>query len=204
MKHGTKKIVALLIISIDARLNRNGLCTVQCEPSEFNEKGIFQMTDKYLDNLAYKAGAINGDILQNAVAGSLDENYLNIEFMYVEEGQLIGNDAEGNPILSKDGNDKFTVTHWRTEQFESIELGEDANQYAKDLNKQLDLEDARASRNAKREEKTKRTAPRVKTNVPKLDDGKGDNDKEGDDDDEEEGAEELFSAPKTEAKPKKK
>jgi len=200
MKHGTKKIVALLIISIDARLNRNGLCTVQCEPSEFNEKGIFQMTDKYLDNLAYKAGAINGDILQNAVAGSLDENFLNIEFMYVEEGQLIGNDAEGNPILSKDGNDKFTVTHWRTEQFESIQLGDDANEYTKDLNKQLDLEDARASRNAKREEKAKRTAPRTKTVAAKID--VIEEEEEGEEG--EEGGAELFESPKVETKPKAK
>lgn len=200
MKHGTKKIVALLIISIDARLNRNGLVTVQCEPSEFNEKGIFQMTDKYLDNLAYKAGAINGDILQNAVAGSMDESYLNIEFMYVEAGQPIGNDEEGNAILSKSGDDKFTVTHWRTEQFESIELGDDANQYAKDLNKQLDLEDARASRNAKREEKSKRTAPRTKVIAAKIDVVE----EEGEESEEGEGAEELFSNPKVETKPKAK
>ena len=199
MKHGTKVVVALLIVSVDSRINRNGLCTIETEASAYNERGIFQLTQKYLDNLAFKAGATNGDVLGNALATSMDDNFLNMEFMWVEAGEKIGTNEDGTPILNKDGGDAFTVSHWRTEQFISIELGQDAADYVNELNKAIDMEDIREARKAKRESQNRSRTQRV-TVAAKIDAVE----EEIEEEEGEEGAEELFSAPKTEVKPKAK
>ena len=199
MQHGTKVLVALLIVGVDSRINKNGLCTIETEVTPYNEKGIFQLTHKYLDNLAFKAGAANGDVLGNALATSMDDNFLHMEFMWVEAGQPIGTDGEGNAILSKDGNDKFTVSHFRTEQFVSIELGQDASDYVNELNKAIDMEDIREARKAKREAQGRSRTVRTATTVAKVDVVEDEEDEE-----ESEGGAEMFSAPKTETKPKTK
>ena len=203
MKHGTKLAVALLIVSIDARLNKNGMCTIETEKTAYNEKGVFQLTQKYLDNLAFKAGATNGAILGNALATSMDDSFLHMEFMWVEAGEKIGENEDGSPILNKEGGDCFTVSHFRTEQFVSIELGGDATDYVTELNKEVDKDEIKEARKAMRENNSRKSAAggmrKVAAKIDVIDEeGEGDEGEEG------EGGAEMFSAPKTETKPKKK
>lgn len=147
----TKKSFYLGITSIDTRLNKNGKFTVKTEEgSEVNPKGVFQFTEKHLDNFAANLRATNSDILADALAHSFDKNTLEIDAEWVVAGQAVL-DENGEQLEdpnAENGLMVFTKDHWRIVD-QRIVLGEDATNYISDLNAQVNILAIKDARNRK-------------------------------------------------------
>jgi len=163
-KPQTRTGVQLRIVSIDTRNNKNNKNVIKTvEGDEINPSGVFQLTEKDLDNFAAQLRATNGDVLANAIANSFDDSHFVVDAIYVKEGDDVL-DEKGETIIDAVSDEamKYTVSHWKITKRE-IQLGDDAVLYIADLNKQIDLQEIAASRSAKR--RSRGTKPGVVTSV---------------------------------------
>jgi phosphoenolpyruvate carboxylase len=147
------KQVKLAIVSIATGLNRNGKITIRTAASQYNESGIFQLTEAHLDNIADAAMRVDSETLGDAIAignQNFEESVLVVTFRYCKAGEAIGLDKDGNPIVSADGSEVFTKDHWRTESFDTLELAESAADFIKDLLRDVAKDRLAAKRNGKR------------------------------------------------------
>ncbi len=142
----TKKSFKLGIVSVDTRINKNGKFTIKTEEgSEVNKKGVFQFTEKHLDNFAANLRATNSDILADAIANSFDGNTLELDCEWAEVGAPVL-DAEGNHLEDADSDDglmyfkgnKDGEAYWRILD-QRIVLGEDAVAYIADMNREVGI-----------------------------------------------------------------
>lgn len=152
----TKK---LPIRKLNTKPNTQGKVAIICDPCDENKTGVFQLSTKHLDNIADGVNATNGDVLKGALAASLDDNHLEVEFQWNKKGAKVL-DNKGKEVLDVDGNTrKFDKDHWGTNNMDVV-LSEDSVDHLAELNRDIDKEDIRAARRAKRKNSRKST-PKV-------------------------------------------
>lgn len=157
--------VKLPIQRIAVSTNRNGRLSIVCASSKYNESGVFQLTEAHLDNIAENAMNCDAGTLADAVAYGnqmFEESNLVITFRFCKEGEPIGTNPDGTPIVSSEGSEVFTKDHWRTESYDGIELAESGVEFIKDLLKDL------AKDRLKEKRAGKRTAPVKRVTAPKA------------------------------------
>jgi hypothetical protein len=151
----------LVINKVNTKINSNDKMSVKTEEgTEVNPSGLFQYSEKHLDNLADGCGATDADMMRNAVAQSLDDNYLVIEAEQVVAGEVVLNN-KGEKIedpTAEGGFQVYTKDHMRITNTE-IQLGEDAVDYIAEINSKVDLQITMNKRMAKR--KSKKSTPVV-------------------------------------------
>jgi len=134
------KTVTLVISKVNTKINKNGELSVKTEEGNaVNPTGLFQYSEKHLDNLADGCGATDCDMMRNAIASGLDDSYLVMQTQRVEVGELVM-DNKGATIddpTTDSGFKEFTVGHVRIINTE-IKLGDDAVDYIAGINAKVD------------------------------------------------------------------
>jgi len=154
--------VKLVINKINTKINVNGQLSVKTEEGKaVNPSGLFQYSEKHLDNLADGCGATDCDMMRNAIASGLDDSYLVMETQEVKKGELVlGNKGETMDDPTTDsGFKEFTKPHTRIIKTE-IKLGDDAVDYIANINAKVDEQITMNKRMSRRRNK-KATAPVV-------------------------------------------
>jgi len=162
-----KKTVKLVISKVNTKINSNNQLSVKTEEGHvINPLGLFQYSEKHLDNLADGCGATDADMLRNAINAGLDDSYLVMQTQQVEVGELVL-DNKGATIddpTTNSGFKEFTKPHIRIINTE-IKLGDDAVDYIAEINAKVDTQITMNKRLNRRRNNKKAPVVDATTNV---------------------------------------
>lgn len=170
--HGMKKMVSLVILSIATELNKNNKLGVAVIPqAPFYDGGVWQTSPADLERLAKECGAYEMHtfakvVNTNAKRGGEDCE-LALELEYCEAGQSIGLNADGTPILNKEGGSVYTKSFWNVRNV-TIKVSDDVadrlSELADKVGVQLALAKVAEDKDAQRAEKRARDIARANGN----------------------------------------
>lgn len=131
--HGFQKEVTMEILNVGQSINQYGKLSIRVVPKFPYENKVLMLTAEHLDNLAEKAGAQNRFLIAQAVNGCPnDPSFISVMCTYKKEGEAIGTDKDGNPIVSSSGHTTHQKSYWDTE-IVGIMLGGEAGIYAQNV-----------------------------------------------------------------------
>ena len=134
------KTIKLVISKINTKLNVNDQLSVKTEEGKaVNPTGLFQFSEKHLDNLADGCGATDCDMMRNAINAGLDDSHLVMQTQEVKKGELVI-DNKGEKIddpTTDSGFKEFQKPHIRIINTE-VKLGDDAVDYIAGINAKVD------------------------------------------------------------------
>ena len=137
--HGESFDVELAITSLGTKLTRYDKLAIAVLPSEEFKGDVLLVTPEDMSRMARLVSSPDRFTLANAVNGANDTSTLSMTMTWCEAGQPIGEDADGNAIVSNAGHTVFQTSFWDTSDMEIIP-SVDAQYTINDLNKAVDLQ----------------------------------------------------------------
>lgn len=163
--HGQRVACSMQIERLKDKLTSDNLLAlvVNNVNQEYYPHEVVQLSVADIENMVNVTYTTLANILEST---SFDKSDFKCTLIFCEEGQEIGENADGTPILSKTGSTTFDKPFWRMDDKEII-LSLPAQQMVDEIKATINLQVELAATNAKRENAKSITAQRAKAKASK-------------------------------------
>lgn len=138
--HGQKEPVRLAIESVGTKLTGKGKIVIAVIPDAPYAESAVWLTPEHLEQWAEKKSASDRVALANAINLGDDTSYIHAHCVWKQEGERIGNNPDGTPIIGQNGTEYHSKSYWEIDLIGAeLELGVDATANVQRVNDQVDI-----------------------------------------------------------------